>query len=634
MTSLRFPTFLLVVATVFAVLTPNAVGQTRYRLASYPTQETGNTLLPGLGLQKQEPDSAFGFSNQQNQDPAKENAPMVIDPALLRGQDESLPPLPQLEDLREPDQKVTVREKHAGWKQAGVDPAGPAIDNPLRGNWMMIGSTGQLRGTVIGDSTVDVAGLPVYLLDGGMVIAQVKTDEFGEFQFNNVDQGSYSLIGFGDSAFFAFGFNAIEYQLTLADRFKGEITVQATENKTTINLDWIRYFAPNVKFRVIGRHTFNEGEGDPAELFGLEGLSTFGPESFPATSIAAQEVVLTDDGSLVGRIHQINARNGRPVDVRSARIMLLADNNVVVAADTNNYGVFRLPNIAPGSYSAVAVSADGVGCIGINVVESGSGNIVDGIAAQTAVDFSLASIDATGWLNQTAIETAYDRIISRERPAPPAECPVCNPFPFNNGPKRKSALQQGFSAMNDMFDMMFYGEKYSDLYGDSNGGTGGGNDGYGAYGGANGGGNYGYGGGNYGYGGGGGGNFGYGGGGGGNYGYGNGNYGYGGNGGGNFGYGNPGAYQGGYGNAYPGGFSVFGGSGACGCGGFGCQQCQPVMPPPCDACGGTGCPDCNSQAVPGMLLMNDPALLPGEVMQPTPADPGQPRATVPQGLLQ
>jgi hypothetical protein len=48
-----------------------------------------------------------------------------------------------------------------------------------------------------------------------------------------------------------------------------KLLIQAVENKTTINLDWIRYFAPNLQFRVYGRFVSKQGSGDPPHCMEL-----------------------------------------------------------------------------------------------------------------------------------------------------------------------------------------------------------------------------------------------------------------------------------------------------------------------------------------------------------------------------
>jgi hypothetical protein len=193
--------------------------------------------------------------------------------------------------------------------------------------------------------------------------------------------------------------------------------ITAVPNETTINTDWIRYFATGVRFPIYGIYETGETEDDPPRLYGYEGQSLFLPAARPATSVSSHQVIPTADGRLVGRVHQMNSRNGRPVELRNTRIMLLQNDDVYAAVTTDSYGVFEFENIPTGEYSCVAVGQDGLGCIGINVGESLS-DFDDGLGESqfAPISFCMTTSETTGWLNNLAIETAYQRIISRPRP--------------------------------------------------------------------------------------------------------------------------------------------------------------------------------------------------------------------------
>jgi hypothetical protein len=179
--------------------------------------------------------------------------------------------------------------------------------------------------------------------------------------------------------------------------------------------------------------------------------------------------------------------------------MLLANNDVVSATDADNFGVFRFRGISPGQYALVAVGADGMGCIGISVVNESSSGILPepvvpadpsvdatgadsaarqpAVAKRLAVDFSLMPPEATGWLNHMATEEAYRRALTRQRPKsndlqPDMFAPICYSTP--NG-----CFRQFFKQLNAASDMIFFGE--SSQYGYGNG-YGNGYGGYGDYG--------------------------------------------------------------------------------------------------------------------------------------------------------
>lgn len=384
---------------------------------SWGAQEKDNPFPPVLPNPPE-----FPSVDKKEKQEGEKDGPIVIDltrpatetPKPGQGQLNELQPS-QAEDLTPPqpepdqDQKILVREKFAGWNEAGTGTNGDAIGDELRANWVMLGNNGLLQGQVLGGATVNAAKVPVYLLSRGRVLTQTRTDAEGNFSFNNVQQGTYSLVGFGEDAFFAFGFDAIDYAESIQFRMPDKLLVRAVQNKTTINLDWIRYFAPKLQFRVYGRFVSQQGSKDPANLYGLEGISVIPPQSAPATSIQAHPVSLTEDGTLVGRVHQIDELNGRPVDVRGIRAILIQDDKVFGAASTDNYGVFSIPGVSPGFYSIVAVGNDGMGCIGVEVVANAS------TENARPIDFSLVAPETAGWLNHIATEVAYQRVVGRPR---------------------------------------------------------------------------------------------------------------------------------------------------------------------------------------------------------------------------
>ena len=375
-------------------------------------------------------DDLFGVPGAENPPVQDPTIPAV--PALPGMPSFQAPDMPGSQlDPYIPEQKNEVNEKFAGWRQAGFGKKIERLDEGFRANWIMSDSNGRIEGTINTYGESNLLKMRVSLLNRGRVVSETNADAFGRFRFNNVRPGTYTLAGFGDSAMFVFGFNVLPFDEEAVDRTPTSIDVLAVPNQTTINLDWIRYFAPQVVFRVYGRYVSDDvynnqvweatkeatglgmldGEAEvagPERLYGIKGLSSKYPQHPAATSIAMHTTNLTEDGRLVGRVHQVNAIHGRPVELRNTRVMLLKDDNVVTAETTDNYGVFELLDVDPGQYALVAVGEDGMGCIGIEVS-------VDAEESRP-IDFTMATAESVGWLNHLAVATAYERVINRPRP--------------------------------------------------------------------------------------------------------------------------------------------------------------------------------------------------------------------------
>ncbi len=367
-----------------------------------------------------------------------------------------------------PVQRQIVREKFAGWQEADAAKEN-GLGETLRANWVMLTPAGLLNGRLIPSQSADISNVLISLLHRGQVINQTRTDAGGNFSFNNLVEGSYSLVGFGPNAFFAFGLDILDYRASTAQAMPSELLIKAVQNKNTINLDWIRHFSTSVQFRIFGRFVSREGTEDPQWLYGMEGLPVHGPTAIPSTTIQSFPAKLGPNGELAGRVHQLDELNGRPVDVRAMRVMLLQDNSVANAVSADNFGVFRFTGVVPGDYSLVAAGTDGVGCIGIEVVE--------GDSEARVLDFTLVSPDTIGWLNNVAIETAYQRIANRK--VANSDCPQnCNQFQGDISSlycNRNNGFRKFWDTINCYFDMAFYGETSTNPQNrSSNGGNGGG----------------------------------------------------------------------------------------------------------------------------------------------------------------
>ncbi len=314
-------------------------------------------------------------------------------------------------------QAIVLNSKYAGWQETtGVGSGGDRIGKKLRGNWIMVDANGRFSGQVKAGAGADVANMNVFLMNMGRLVKQTTLNEEGQFEFNNVRQGAYSLIGWGDKGFFAFGMNILANNPEVRGA-RNNVQVTAFQNATTINTDWIRYYASRVNYRVFGRYLVGEGRDDPAELYGFMGLVRYLPDSTPATSISSHTVSRTADGRLIGRVHQLNSISGRPVDVRTTKVMLLQGDNVVASTTSDNYGGFEFLEVPDGSYGLVAAGVDGVGLIAINVAApSALNDRGEEAGSSDPIDFTMVSTETIGWLNHYANEVAYRRALLAQRP--------------------------------------------------------------------------------------------------------------------------------------------------------------------------------------------------------------------------
>jgi len=273
----------------------------------------------------------------------------------------------------------------------------------------------------------------VFLMHMGRLVKQTSVDQDGRFVFNNVRQGAYALTGWGDRGLFTFGLNILADNPNAVDNAPpNSITVTAFQNQTTINTDWITHYAPQVGFRVFGKYLEGEGAKNDPALYGALGLYNNPPENSPATSISSHVVGRSSDGHLVGRIHQFNSTSGRPVDLRSTKVLLLENDSVVAATAADNFGVFEFEQVPAGSYGVLAAGVDGVGLIAITVDDESD--------ETDTIDFTLIPTETVGWLNSYAAEVAYRRNASAPRQPKPNDAVenILNRLVANKGSRLNS----------------------------------------------------------------------------------------------------------------------------------------------------------------------------------------------------
>ena len=90
-----------------------------------------------------------------------------------------------------------VNPRFAGWQEVTHVASGDRVSDTLRGNWIMVDSNGRFDGSVTAAAGADVSRMQIFLLNRGRLVKQTTLNAGGRFEFNNVTQGAYSIIGWG-----------------------------------------------------------------------------------------------------------------------------------------------------------------------------------------------------------------------------------------------------------------------------------------------------------------------------------------------------------------------------------------------------------------------------------------------------
>lgn len=324
-----------------------------------------------------------------------------------------------------------VDKQIVGWRQAETGVDGQRIGTELRANWVVLNENHGISGQIVGAT----GPVTLHLLRNGFLASRIDSDEFGNFEFEAASAGVYTLVGRDRESFFAYGFIALEntgtgINLPLIIR---TLPVNGLENFRLI-AKLVRQNSASVSFSPYGVYDIGETPDDPAEYFGFEGLKDLTVNATPSTTIQHQPVTLQTDGRFIGRIHQVHNRTGRPVEVRNTSIKIIQNGELVAEAQTDVYGVFEFAGLSPGNYGLVAVGADGIAAVGIELVAAGDTLVPPPSEASNASYSSIARVagysvvagagsfdcllcdpEAIGWINAYVQEEGYNQSMNEPR---------------------------------------------------------------------------------------------------------------------------------------------------------------------------------------------------------------------------
>lgn len=318
-----------------------------------------------------------------------------------------------------------------GWQQAGTGVDGERISDEMSANWVVLNANHGLSGQVAGAT----GPVTVHLLRGGFVVSSVTSDELGNFEFETATEGVYSIVGRDNESFFAFGFLAVE------NTGKGVSSPLMIRTLPVFGVDNFRLIAklisqeaPGVSFAPYGVYDIGETENDPPQYYGFEGLKNNPVIATPSTTIESQPIALLADGRFIGRIHQVENRTGRPIEVKNTTVKVIQNGELVAETQTDVNGIFEFVGLVPGYYGVVAVGADGLGATGVELVDGGNTLVppstdtnntnykgISRVAAWSAIagsggfDCSLCDPEATGWINAFVQEEVYEQSMNQPR---------------------------------------------------------------------------------------------------------------------------------------------------------------------------------------------------------------------------
>jgi hypothetical protein len=317
-----------------------------------------------------------------------------------------------------------VNDSVAGWNSAEGGRAFN-IGETLRRSWVMLDSEGKLRGQIMG-TEFDHTKTEVYFVREGIMIEELTANAKGEFLAYGLEEGVYTVLVANDGRY------AVNCLLVLENNQMGgppsSFNVPMSDPSPRTVFEQVVSRATKVSFRNFGEFAFEEGTEDPARLFGLKGIREHRPSAIDATTLGNNQVQLTDDGQLIGRLRAVDHLNGRPVDLTVTEVMLIANDEKVDSTQTNRFGVFTFSGIKPGYYTLFASGKDGIVVTSFELMDAPAPAPVTDVApvsfrskqAVNYLDVTLSPRRDVGWVN------SYFR-----DHVPPPRIPPVEDVPYN-----------------------------------------------------------------------------------------------------------------------------------------------------------------------------------------------------------
>jgi Carboxypeptidase regulatory-like domain len=226
-----------------------------------------------------------------------------------------------------------------------------SLNNLFSHQWVQTNGTGGIKGSVVtlsGDDTLSVSGTRVILAQQGRSIANTSSNQDGEFSFENVSPGYYSIIAEADNSFATYGLAVLSNDA--GSHLPNSIEIRVIRPKG----DAIR--------KIIGT------ELPPTAISGTNDSMVSDPLA-PKRSFAKSHRILSSvDGKVVGRLSTMGMAP-ELVDMSQMKTMLLLDGIEIGRSNVMVDGSFSFENVEPGCYGLVAAGNRGVAAVAFCVLK-------------------------------------------------------------------------------------------------------------------------------------------------------------------------------------------------------------------------------------------------------------------------
>jgi hypothetical protein len=212
--------------------------------------------------------------------------------------------------------------------------------------WVQVDSQGRFTGSVVslfrGGASEKVANAQVALLRGGRVVASTMTNLDGDFLFNGILPGNYTIEGLGTNGTFSFALHVLSGQAAQG----GNVKIYAVvPGGTVVTKYFARFMTPSSPVR--------------NEVYGV---------SEQRVSQGNGQISLDQNGAFRGNL-MLPGTAFAAADMSSTEVILLQNGREVVKSRANADGSFTFNGLATGVYGLVAAGPVGRAAVAFELVD-------------------------------------------------------------------------------------------------------------------------------------------------------------------------------------------------------------------------------------------------------------------------
>ncbi len=225
--------------------------------------------------------------------------------------------------------------------------------------WIKVDAKGGIEGSLVELTSEDkrpLSGLPVNLVREGRIFASSTSDSSGNFRFDNVAPGLYSLVTRTNQSFSALALQVLD--ANAGSHLTSSIEVRPVRSAGNRVRDIVRMQTFPV---------FTHANGD---LEAMDAVPPSDPIAGERRFALSHVVKLDANGNLVGQLSKPGLAASSS-GVSGTTVFVLKGEEEIARTEADENGRFTFSSLVPGVYGFIAAGAGGIGATSFQVVDAG-----------------------------------------------------------------------------------------------------------------------------------------------------------------------------------------------------------------------------------------------------------------------